>query len=116
MPSRPIVGISPEAEQDIREACRWIARDNPKAALQLLHSISLVIEKIPDFPGRHSLSPETKLGFTDETVYQVLHGKSRTKYRVLFTSEKNRITIIRVLHGARKFFGQEFPEDDSDET
>lgn len=110
MATRLTIHVSPETEQDIREACQWIAKDNPAAAIKFLRSISLEIGQIPHFPGTHALSPETKLGFTDETVYQVLYGKSRAKYRILFTSELRRITIIRVLHGARRFLGQDIAD------
>ena len=111
MASRLTIEISPEAKQDIREAVHWIAKDNQLAALAFLDAIAGVIEDIPSFPGQHPLAPETKLGFTDAVVHQLLFGK-RTKYRILFTTVAKTITVIRVLHGARKFLGQTFPEDE----
>lgn len=108
---RRTIEISPEAKQDIREAAHWIAKDNPEAALAFLDAITDAIEGIQSFPGQHPLAPETKLGFTDAVVHQLLFGK-RTKYRVLFTAASDGVTVIRVLHGARKFLGQTLPDDE----
>ena len=102
--------ISPEPGQEIEDACLWISKDNAEAALALFESLSSAILRIPEFPGNCPLSPESKLGYTDEEVCQRLHVHGRTKYRVLFTTAESGITIIRVMHGARQYVGQEEPD------
>ena len=114
MPVRIKLAISAEAEQDIRETSQWIAEQDSVAASQFVSAIVAAIEGIPALAGQHPLAPESKLGFTDEPVHQLLFGK-RTKYRILFTHAAGSVTIVRVLHGARKYLGQQLPEDDLDE-
>lgn len=105
MAAKKSILIAAEAQRDIREAALWIAADDPAAAVKFIKAIDEAIFGLADFPGQLSLSPETKLGLTDEPVSQLLFGKSRTKYRILFTLQKTGFTVIRVLHGARRYLG-----------
>jgi plasmid stabilization system protein ParE len=41
----------------------------------------------------------TDLGETE--VRQLIYGRRRSRYRVLFTMDEETVTILRVLHGAR---------------
>jgi plasmid stabilization system protein ParE len=90
MASHRRIDISEVAEQDIRESAAWIAKEDPAAALSFFDGILESIDGIPAFPGVFPIAPETKLGFTDAAVHQLLFGK-RTKYRI--SSPKTRESL-----------------------
>jgi toxin ParE1/3/4 len=87
--------ISPRAREDLRVIVRFIARDNPTAAIrlgQLLIEKALSLENLP-FRGR--VVPELNEPAIRELVFK--------SYRIIYQiSEDNRsVAILRYWHAAR---------------
>lgn len=95
------VVLTPRAEQDIREAYRYIYDRAPDAAVRWYSRLRLVIEKLGDLPAKYPLAPESeKLGYL---LNQIHYGKRSGVYRVLFRrlEEQEEIHVVSVRHGAR---------------
>ncbi len=89
------VEITRVAEADIREIYRHIASDNETAAAALLKEIDRQIGSLEQFPFRGPIIAESReLG---KEYRHILSGD----YRTIFKVEGFRVTIMRVIHGAR---------------
>jgi toxin ParE1/3/4 len=87
--------LLPPARRDIREAVRWIAKDNVVAARGLRNAVLTAAKRIGDHPGIGLLRPE----YADEPVrFLILTGYP---YVIVYNSAASPPRISRVLHGAR---------------
>lgn len=100
------VVISAEAEDNILAAFSWIEEINPTAAQIWYDGLIEATQSLCTLPQRCPIAPESKLGFVDREVRQLLYGSGYWKYRILFVVGKNRIEIAHVRHGARLYLGQ----------
>ncbi|WP_235911526.1 type II toxin-antitoxin system RelE/ParE family toxin [Mesorhizobium xinjiangense] len=84
----------PLAEQDLAEIVRYIATDNPQAAYGVLEVIREQSAKLADYPeiGR--------AGRVRGTRELVIAG---TPFVVPYRVANDIVTILRVMHGARKW-------------
>ena len=85
------VAISPLAERDLEGIGDYIADDNPARAVSFVAELRDQCAAIAKAPQAYRLRPELGDG-----VRSRAHGN----YVVFFTVTKDRLTIIRVLHGA----------------
>lgn len=95
---------APLADQDLLDIFLHIAQDDPIAAGRFIRQLTQKIEWIAssDFPGvpRDSLLPGLKaLPFKRRCIY--------------FRTTKNRVIILRVLHGHQNTTPYDFPESDT---
>jgi plasmid stabilization system protein ParE len=97
-PSHVEVELAPLALRDIEEAAAFIAQGNPAVAKEFLVSIGRILERL-------SLGPEI-----GPRVLALNRGDIRAvpvsefgSYRVFYVydRERNRLRVLRVLHGAR---------------
>jgi plasmid stabilization system protein ParE len=95
--------ILPEAEQEADAAFRWIAEAAPEAAVAWLQGLRAAIGTLSDYPRRCPLALEN--AFFAEEIRQLLYGRRRYVYRVLFEvrDEEQTVYILHVLHGARDY-------------
>lgn len=93
------VEITPIAEKQIEQAYRWYRELNPEFAdiwfRGLMNSIATLQEK----PQRCALAVEHEI-FLEE-VRQLLYGKSKNIYRVLFTIRDTIVSVLYVRHAAQ---------------
>ncbi len=87
--------IAPHARNDLKIIVRFIAQENPKAALNLG---KLLIEKalsLQSLPLRGRIVPELNESFIRELIFK--------SYRIIYQiSEANRsVAILRFWHAAR---------------
>ena len=87
--------ITEEAEDDLKEAARWIAQYSPEKAALWFFDISEAIESLQDFPLRCPIAPESKTFGTE--IRHLLFEK----YRILFIVEDETVYVLRVRHGAQ---------------
>lgn len=91
---RPAV-LLPPARRDLREAVRWIAKDNPTAAQGLRNAVIVAARRIGEHPSIGLVRPD----YADEPIrFYVLTGYP---YVLLYNSGTEPPRIVRVLHGAR---------------
>ncbi len=89
------VDITEAAERDAAEIWEYIAQDKPDAATAFIVQLEEQIGTLERFPERCLLAPEDELLGTP--YRHLLHGN----YRTIFKTVGSRVTILRVLHGAR---------------
>jgi plasmid stabilization system protein ParE len=80
--TRPI-GDFIEEMQQIENAYRWYRENNPEFGDRWFREIMNAIATLQEKPRRCSLAVEHEI-FSEE-VRQLLHGKSKNVYRILFT-------------------------------
>ncbi|MDX2225396.1 MAG: type II toxin-antitoxin system RelE/ParE family toxin [Rhodospirillaceae bacterium] len=89
------VVITPTAEADLDKILRHIARDNPAAARKFVAGLRAKMKTLMTMPRRCPLAPEN--GLDDIEIRHLLSGH----YRIIFTVDPGRVTILQVRHGAR---------------
>lgn len=101
------VDISPQAISDIENAYAFILESSPQSANQWFLGILDAIYTLEKFPKRCPLAPESR-SFIIE-VRQLLYGKRRQTYRILFgisvdeDTQTDVVLIYRVRHTAQKY-------------
>src|SRR5215212_4938393 len=105
------VVILSEAEREMEEAYLWIAESAQERAATWLRGLRTAIETLRTHPRRCPLAPESAI-FAEE-IRQLLYGRRRGVYRVLFEvrDDEQTVTILHVIHGAREPLRSE-PEGD----
>lgn len=87
------VRFTRRAKRDVSEIGDFIARDDPGAAMRLV----ALIEQKCDLVGRH---PE--MGPLRPDIAPNLRYVTAGNYLVLYRTIEGGVTIVRILHGARK--------------
>jgi len=80
------------AERYLEEVEKYIAQDNPKAAVEMVIKIITAVDRLGYFPGIG------RTGRVDGTKELVIDG---TPYIVPYRKKGERIEILRVYHAAR---------------
>ncbi len=83
----------PTAANELELAINWSFEHFPRTAKEWCTKFLDAIEGIPADPYRYPLPPENHR-FQQE-IRQLLFGKGRSLYRVLFTVDRD---LVRVLH------------------
>jgi len=85
------LSISSVAENDIEQIGDYIAKDNPRQALNFVKALYKQCEKIVQSPLLYRLHPEL-----DKNIRACIYRK----YIIFFQCNDNEVLIVRVLHGA----------------
>lgn len=100
------VVFRPRARSDISAAVTWMARTNSAAAARWRNGLLQIVSNLETDPARYPLADEaTDLG-TD--LRELLYGRRRSVYRVLFVIEGQTVNVLRVRHAAQDRLG---PDD-----
>ncbi len=92
MPSR--IYWTRQAREDLRAIRAHIARDAPVTASAFVRRLRQAVSRLRELPFSGQVVPE----IGREDVREILRGNYRLIYRV---TEKTRVDIIAVFHGAR---------------
>jgi plasmid stabilization system protein ParE len=92
--------FTPRARADAVEAFRWIADQSPTAAVRWYAGLEKVIATLEQDPERHPIAEDEseQFGFT---MRQLLYGRRRGVYRILFSVEGETVYLHSVRHTAR---------------
>jgi plasmid stabilization system protein ParE len=93
------VEITPIAEAQIMEAYNWYRERNPEFADSWFRELMNMIATLQEKPLRCSLAIEHNI--FSEQVRQLLYGKSKNIYRVLFTIRDTTVYILYVRHSSQ---------------
>jgi plasmid stabilization system protein ParE len=93
------VEITPIAEAQIEAAYCWYRERNSEFADRWFRNLMNVIATLQEKPQRCSLAIEYEI-FSEE-VRQLLYGKSKNIYRVLFTIRGATVYVLYVRHSAQ---------------
>jgi plasmid stabilization system protein ParE len=104
------VVIQPEAQQGIEEAYLWFSKDSPRKARGWLEGLYKAILSLEKMPSRCSLAFENN--FFEEEIRQLIYGKGRSAYRILFAIVGDTVQVLFVRHAAQKpLLGREDEEE-----
>jgi plasmid stabilization system protein ParE len=94
-----LVEITPIAEAQIEQNYKWYRERNPEFADRWFRSLMNAIATLQEKPLRCALAVEYEV-FAEE-VRQLLHGKARNIYRVLFTIRESTVYVLYVRHSSQ---------------
>jgi plasmid stabilization system protein ParE len=97
--------IQPGAEADLDAAYTHRRARAPEAAARWFAGIVEAINSLQDFPARCPLAPENE-HFAEE-IRQLLYGRRRDVYRILFTIREDTVHVLHIRHGAQQPLSQE---------
>ncbi|MEM9450189.1 MAG: type II toxin-antitoxin system RelE/ParE family toxin [Cyanobacteria bacterium P01_E01_bin.6] len=93
------VEITPVAEGEIEKAYCWYREQNPEFADRWFRELMNAIATLQEKPRRCAFATEDNV-FPEE-VRQLLYGKSRRVYRILFTIQVDTVYVLYVRHAAQ---------------
>ncbi len=93
------VEITPIAEAQIERAYRWYRERNPGFADSWFRGLMNTIATLQEQPQRCALAVEHEI-FPEE-VRQLLYGKAKNVYRVLFTIRDDTVYTLYVRHSSQ---------------
>lgn len=93
------VEITPIAETQIEQAYRWYRQQNSEFADRWFRGLMNAIATLQEKPQRCPLAIEHEIFAED--VRQLLHGKSKNVYRILFTVRENIVSVLYVRHSSQ---------------
>lgn len=89
------VVISPEARQDLKEICEYIAEDNSDAALKFGNELIDKALSLASFPNRGTLHKIYKRQYLLHDPYLIFYS---------IDESKRLVKILRIWHGKQKNF------------
>ncbi|AFZ26052.1 plasmid stabilization system protein [Cylindrospermum stagnale PCC 7417] len=92
--------IQPAAQRAIEEAYLWFSNFSHRKARTWLEGLYKSILSLEKMPSRCSLAFENN--FFDSEIRQLIYGKGRNSYRILFTIVDDTVQILFVRHAAQK--------------
>jgi plasmid stabilization system protein ParE len=104
------VEITPVAETQIEQAYFWYRERNPEFADRWFRGLMNAIATLQEKPQRCALAVEH--GIFSEEVRQLLYGKSKNVYRILFTIRDTTVYVLYVRHSAQAPMTVDDLEDD----
>lgn len=99
------VEITATALAEVQEAYEWLAARSASAAHRWRAALLRAVDSLETFPERCPLAPEGD--YLGAEIRQLLYGKRRGVYRILFQIRNNVVHVLRVRHGARRFLGEQ---------
>src|ERR1700676_3185185 len=97
------VRITARALGEIDGALAWLSGRSRPAALRWHEQLLEAIHSLENDPERCGLAPESE--WYPGEVRQLLHGKKRGVYRILFEVRREAVYILRVRHSAQDLLG-----------
>lgn len=88
------VFVMPSAKADIFEIRTWLMKRDPGLADRWLWMCSEAIISLGKMPKRWAVSVESEA--FDLEIREMLFGRKRNVYRVLFAIENDRVNVLRV--------------------
>jgi len=94
------VVVTARARADALEAFVWLAERSPDAAERWFLALQEAIEGLSTMPERHPVAEEESehLGVA---FRQMLYGKRRNVYRLLFSVQDDVVTLHYIRHASR---------------
>src|SRR6476660_5339118 len=93
------VEVTATALAEIEKAFDWIAERSPAAAERWRASLLGAVDALAAMPTKYGTAPEDE--WYSGELRQMLIGKRRGVYRVLFEIVGDAVYVLRVRHGAQ---------------
>jgi len=92
--------LEKSAHEDLEAIIVWLAQHSEEAARAWYTQAVQAIESLDTAPFRCPCAPENEV-FLEE-IRQLLHGRKRYVYRILFTVRGEDVHVLHVRHGGRR--------------
>lgn len=93
------VEVTQAAQEQIRQIYLQYKQEFPSLADSWFIRLFQTLDTLKQFPHRCPLAPENDE--FEEEVRQLLYGKRRTAYRILFSVQKGTVYVLHVRHHAQ---------------
>ena len=104
------VRLTQTAKAEIDTAYAWLRR-NPVYADKWFRELMDTIATLQEKPLRCALAPENDA--LAEEIRQLIYGKSRNKYRILFAIREDTVFVLHVRHSSQApLIGEEVDEEE----
>ena len=90
---------------EIDTAYFWLRERNPVYADKWFRELMNTIATLQEKPRRCALAPENDT-FTEE-IRQLICGKSKNKYRILFAIREDTVFVLHVRHSSQSLLGDD---------
>lgn len=94
------IHFTSRALHEIDEALAWISERSRAAAIRWHAQLMEAVRSLKSNPELCGLAPESE--WYPGEIRQLLHGKRRGVYRILFEVRGNIVYILRVRHSAQE--------------
>jgi plasmid stabilization system protein ParE len=98
--------FAPSASEDLDEILNWLSREAPEKVPEWYAAIKAHIETLSHLPERCPYAPENGFWGKDE-LRQSLFQDYPSKCRIIFAVNHNRVQILNIRHGARRYLHEE---------
>src|SRR5690348_2211700 len=99
------VAVQPSAEAEMEAAYEWAAERAPITAARWYNGLVDAIRSLADNPERCPLAPEND--YFPEEIRNLIYGKRRNAYRIIFTIRGDTVHVLQVRRGARRVLKRE---------
>jgi plasmid stabilization system protein ParE len=96
------IEFAPRAYLDADEVYTWISQHSVRNAIRWYQRLLKTIGTLSRNPGRCPSAADAA-AFRDD-VRQLLFGRRRGTYRILFSIKGDTVRILRIIHHARRLF------------
>lgn len=105
------VRVTQTAKAEIDTAYSWLIERNPVYADKWFRELMDSIATLQEKPLRCALALEND-ALTEE-IHQLIYGKSRNKYRILFVIREDTVFVLHVRHSSQApLIGEEVDEEE----
>ncbi len=105
------VRLTQMAKAEIDSAYSWLRERNPVYADKWFRELMDTIATLQEKPLRCALAPENDA--LAEEIRQLIYGKSRNKYRILFVIREDTVFVLHVRHSSQApLRGEEVDEEE----
>jgi plasmid stabilization system protein ParE len=93
------VFVTAAAKENLRQAYFWAAQFAPQTAAAWLARFQDELQTLAHFPQQCALAPENAL--VESEIRQLIFGRRRGAFRVLFTILADEVRVLHVRRAAR---------------
>jgi len=93
------VRLTQHAKDEIDTAYSWLRERNSDYADKWFRELMNAIATLQEKPKRCAIAPETD-AFAEE-IRQLMYGKPRNKYRILFAVREDAVFVLHVHHSSQ---------------
>src|SRR5437588_9183854 len=92
--------VQPSAQAEMEAAYVSLARRAPISAARWYNRLLDAINSLADNPERCSLAPEDE--YFSQEIRNLLYGKRKNVYRIIFTVQGTTVHVLHVRRGTRQ--------------